>query len=44
VAKKGEKRSDFAAPDEKAMSHIVGQIVRLARKKRLDYADFRYVC
>jgi len=44
VAKKGEKRPDFVAPSERAKSHVVGQIVRLARKERLDYADFVYVC
>jgi integrase/recombinase XerD len=44
VAKKAEKRPDFVAPSEKAKSHVVGQIVRLARKERLDYADFLYVC
>jgi integrase/recombinase XerD len=44
VAKKAEKRSDFVAPSERAKSHVVGQIVRLARKERLDYADFLYVC
>ena len=44
VAKKAEKRPDFVAPNGKAKSHVVGQIVRLARKERLDYADFLYVC
>jgi site-specific recombinase XerD len=44
VAKKRETRPDFAAPSEKAKSHVVSQIVRLARKERLDYADFIYVC
>src|SRR5215831_15774797 len=44
VAKKAEKRPDFVAPSERAKSHVVGQIVRLARKERLDYADFLYVC
>ena len=44
VANKVEKRSDCVAPSEKAKSHVVGQIVRLARKERLDYADFLYVC
>jgi site-specific recombinase XerD len=44
VAEKAKKRPDFAAPSEKAKSHVVGQIVRLARKERLDYADFLYVC
>jgi integrase/recombinase XerD len=44
VAKKAEKRPDFVATSEKAKSHVVGQIVRLARKERLDYAHFLYVC
>jgi integrase/recombinase XerD len=44
VAKKAERRPDFVAPSEKAKSHVVGQIVRLARKERLDYAEFLYVC
>ncbi len=44
VAKNGEKRPDFVAPSERAKSHVVGQIVRLARKERLEYADFLYVC
>jgi site-specific recombinase XerD len=44
VAKKVEKRPDFAVPSEKAKSHVIGQIVRLARKERLDYSDFLYVC
>jgi integrase/recombinase XerD len=44
VAKKVEKRPDFVAPSEKAKSRVVGQIVRLARRERLDYADFLYVC
>jgi site-specific recombinase XerD len=44
VAKKAEKRRDFVAPSEKAKSNVVAQIVRLARKERLDYGDFLYVC
>jgi integrase/recombinase XerD len=44
VAKQAETQPDFVAPSEKAKSHVVGQIVRLARKERLDYADFLYVC
>ena len=44
MAKKGEKRPAFVASNGKAKSHVVGQIVRLARKERLDYAGFLYVC
>jgi site-specific recombinase XerD len=44
VAKKVGKREDFVAPHEKAKSHVVAQIVRIARKERLSYADFVYVC
>ena len=44
MAKKAEKRPDFVAPRERAKSHVVAQIVRLARKERLDYGDFLYVC
>ena len=44
MAKKVGKREDFVAPDEKAKSHVVAQIVRIARKERLGYADFVYVC
>lgn len=41
---KREKRGDFVTTNEKAKSHIVTQIVRLARKERLDYTEFNYVC
>ena len=44
MAKKAGKREDFVAPNGKAKSHVVAQIVRIARKERLDYADFLYVC
>jgi site-specific recombinase XerD len=44
VAKRVGKREDFVAPNEKAKSHVVAQIVRIARKERLSYADFVYVC
>ena len=44
MAQKLEKRPDFMAPGEKAKSHVVAQIVRLAHRERLDYADFLYVC
>lgn len=42
--KQTTKRSDFVSPNEKAKSQMVAQIVRLARKERLDYDDFLYVC
>lgn len=44
AAKQPTKRRDFVAPNEKAKSEVVAQIVRLARKERLSYEDFRYVC
>ena len=44
MAKKVEKQPVFVAPSEKAKSHVIGQIVRLGHKERLDYADFLYVC
>jgi len=46
IAKKqrATKRIDFVVPNEKAKSQIVVQIVRLARKERLSYDEFRYVC
>jgi integrase/recombinase XerD len=44
VAKKARKRRDFVASDGKAKSRVVSQIVRIARKERLDYAGFLYVC
>ena len=37
-------RADFVASNENAKSQTVGQFVRIARKARLDYADFLYVC
>ncbi len=40
MAKKAEKRPDFVAPSERAKSRVMAQIVRLARKERLDYAEF----
>lgn len=38
------KGGNFVAPIEKAKSAIVTQFVRIARKERLDYAAFLYVC
>lgn len=44
MAKRKTKRADFVAPNEKAKSQMVAQVVRLMRKERLSYDDFRYVC
>lgn len=44
MLKKAGIRGDFVAPNKKAKSKVIAQIVRLARKERLDYADFIYVC
>jgi integrase/recombinase XerD len=41
------KRANFVAPDanaKSAYSRIIAQIVRIARKERLDYATFTYCC
>jgi hypothetical protein len=40
VTKHAGKRPDFVGPSKKAKSHVVGQIVRLARNERLDNAEF----
>jgi integrase/recombinase XerD len=39
-----QKRGNFVSSNEKAKSAIVTQLVRIARKERLDYAAFLYVC
>jgi integrase/recombinase XerD len=44
TAKRPPKRRDFVATKEKAKSAVITQIVRLARKERLDYQEFLYVC
>ena len=44
MTKRVGRRGDFVAPDEKAKSDVVAQIVRMARKERLSHADFVYVC
>jgi site-specific recombinase XerD len=44
VTQKAGKQGNFVAPNEKAKSQVVARIVRLARKERLDYAAFIYVC
>lgn len=38
------KRRHFVMSDESAKSEVVAQLVRQARKERLDYAAFVYVC
>lgn len=40
----GRKRADCVPAGDNAKSAIVGQIVRLARRERLGYGDFIYVC
>ncbi len=44
MKKRPEKRADFVSTNESAKSQTIAQIVRLARKERLNYADFLYVC
>ncbi len=44
AVKQPTKGRDFVLPNEKAKSEVVAQFVRLARKERLDYDDFLYVC
>jgi len=46
IAKKKQalKQGDFVSSNGKAKSQVVAQLVRLARKERLDYNDFLYVC
>jgi len=43
-AQRMKKQGHFVLSDERAKSPIVAQLVRLARKERLDYATFLYVC
>jgi site-specific recombinase XerD len=42
--KTARKGLSFVSPNEKAKLMIVAQFLRLARKERMDYADFVYVC
>ncbi len=44
MKKKTSNRRHFVSSNEKAKSEVVAQIVRLARKERLGYEDFVYVC
>lgn len=42
--KRASNRANFVSANEKAKSGVVGQLTRMARKARLDYHDFLYVC
>lgn len=42
--KRPTKRRHFVATNRKAKSEVIAQLVRLARKERLDYQEFLYVC
>src|SRR5512135_256027 len=44
MAQTSHKPDDFVSSDKKAKSRIVAQIVRIARREHLGYADFLYVC
>ena len=44
MKKKSSKRHHFVSSHVKAKSAVVTQIVRIARKQRLSYDDFLYVC
>ncbi len=44
AAERGAKRRDFVPSNGKTKSLVVAQIVRLARKERLSYDEFLYVC
>ncbi len=44
IAKERQKRGDFVSPNEKAKSQVITEFARIARKERLGYDDFIYVC
>jgi site-specific recombinase XerD len=44
IAKEGQKRRDFVSSNEKAKSQVIAEFARIARKERLGYNDFIYVC
>jgi len=44
MPQRSQKQPDFVSSNEKAKSKIVDQIIRLARRERLNYDDFIYVC
>ncbi len=42
--KRPRKTGNFVSSNEKAKSQVIAEIARIARKERLNYADFIYVC
>jgi len=42
--KRPSKRANFVPANEKAKSEVVAQVIRIARKARLGYDEFLYVC
>src|SRR5580700_9144532 len=44
MRKTSQKRHHFVSSNEKAKSKIIARFVQIARKDRLDYDDFLYVC
>ena len=44
MPKKPSNSTDFVPSDGKAKSRVVADLVRIARKERLDYDGFLYVC
>jgi integrase/recombinase XerD len=44
MPKTAPKRSNFASSNEKAKSSAIAKIVQIARKERLSYDDFLYIC
>src|SRR6266508_439847 len=44
IATERQKRRDFVSPNEKATSQVIAEFARIARKERLGYDDFIYVC
>ena len=44
MQKTSPKRPHFVASNQKAKSKIVARLVRIARKERLSYDEFLYVC
>ncbi len=44
MPKQARKRTHFLSANKKTKSGIVSKMVRLARKERLNYHDFLYVC
>jgi len=44
IAKGHQQRRDFVSPNGKAKSQVIAEFARIARKERLGYDDFIYVC